>query len=399
MNDPIQTVAAQVVDQIECLGEQPSPEYGVHTFWKGRVALYGTLKVLGVGTGDYVIVPGYTGFTVPSAICFTGARPLYVDIDPQTYNLSLETIKAACRVHGEAGVKAIVIQHTYGIPADVEPIVAWARERGIATIEDCAHIWGSRYRDARGIWREVGTMGDAAFFSSQWNKPVSTGLGGWVGVRDPELDAGLRRFHDRECVSPSWSEVLLLAGQVAARKIFSSYRMYWLAFSTYQYLYMRGFLVIGSSTPGEFMCVRPPAYAKRMSSFQQWLLKRQLSKTWIQAHRRRLRQVYDRALAAAGLTPLVAPENVDPVLLRYPVRVRDKARVLAEARRRWIELGDWYKNPVQAERDSDVELFGYRWGMCPEGERATREVVNLPMHSQVTEETARQSVDFLTEVA
>jgi dTDP-4-amino-4,6-dideoxygalactose transaminase len=85
--------------------------------------------------------------------------------------------------------------------------------------------------------------------------------------------------------------------------------------------------------------------------------------------------------------------------MRYPVRVGNKTRVLAEARRRWIELGDWYKNPVQAEKDADVELFGYRWGMCPEGERAAREVVNLPMHSRVTEEAARRAVDFLKELA
>jgi dTDP-4-amino-4,6-dideoxygalactose transaminase len=73
--------------------------------------------------------------------------------------------------------------------------------------------------------------------------------------------------------------------------------------------------------------------------------------------------------------------------------------VLAEARRRRIELGDWYKNPVQTSNDSDVEYFGYRWGMCPEGERAAAEVVNLPMHSRVTEKTAHKVVEFLKGVA
>ena len=372
---------------------------GVCTFWKGRVALYGTLKVLGIGQGDSVLVPGYTGFSVPSAVSFTGAKPIYVDIDPETFNLSLETIKAACSAHDGASIRAVVVQHTYGIPANVEPIVPWARERGIATIEDCAHIWGSRYRDTHGLWREVGTAGDAAFYSSQWNKPVSTGIGGWVKVTDPKLEAGLRRFRDRECVSPSLREVLLLAGQVAARQLLSSSRMYWLALTAYQYLYMRGLLVIGSSTPQEHRGHRPPGYAKRMSAFQEWLLKRQLAKTRVQAHRRRLKAVYDAALGASGLPVLTTPEYADPVLMRYPVRVGNKARVLAEARRRWIELGDWYKNPVQTEEDADVELFGYRWGMCPEGERAAREVVNLPMHSRITEEAARRSVDFLKELA
>jgi dTDP-4-amino-4,6-dideoxygalactose transaminase len=336
---------------------------------------------------------------MPSAIIFTGATPIYVDIEPDTYNVSLKTIQAACSAHPEANIKAVMVQHTYGIPADIEPIIAWARERGIYVIEDCAHIWGSRYRDPRGIWQEVGTAGVAAFYSSQWTKPVSTGLGGWVKTADPMLDTGLRRFRDEECVSPSMREVLLLATQVAVRGVFSSSRMYWTALSVYQYLYTRGILVVGSSSPPELKCVKPSRYAKRMSVFQEWLLERRLARTELQARRRKLKAVFDRELERAGLPRLNVPDYADPVLMRYPVRVRNKVQLLAEARRRRIELGDWYKNPVQTSNDSDVEYFGYRWGMCPEGERAAAEVVNLPMHSRVTEKTAHKVVEFIKAVA
>lgn len=377
--------------------QMPAPA-SVHTFWKGRVAFHAILKVLGVTNGHSVLVPGYTGFSMPSAIIFTGATPIYVDIEPDTYNVSLETIQAACRAHPDANVKAVMVQHTYGIPADIEPIIAWARERKIYVIEDCAHIWGSRYRDSLGIWHEVGTAGVAAFYSSQWTKPVSTGVGGWVKTDDPILDAGLRRFRNEECVSPSMREVFLLTAQVAARSIFSSPRMYWTALSIYQYLYTRGILVVGSSSPPELTCVKPPRYAKRMSIFQEWLLKRRVARTELQLHRRKLRALYDAELGAAGLPRLNVPDYADPVLMRYPVRVRNKVQLLAEARRRRVELGDWYKNPVQTANDSDVEYFGYRWGLCPEGERASREVVNLPLHEKVTEEAARRTVKFLQEV-
>src|ERR1700719_3510442 len=88
-----------------------------HTFWKGRVAFHAILKVLGVTAGHCVLVPGYTGFSMPSAIIFTGATPIYVDIEPDTYNVSLKTIQAACSAYPEANIKAVMVQHTYGIPA------------------------------------------------------------------------------------------------------------------------------------------------------------------------------------------------------------------------------------------------------------------------------------------
>ena len=111
------------------------------------MALYAILKSLGIGPGDSVLVPGYTCFAVPAAVLFTGALPLYVDIEPDTFNISLESAQSAWNEYATTRIKAIIIQHTFGLPANLLPILAWARQRGIATIEDCAHCWGSRYRN------------------------------------------------------------------------------------------------------------------------------------------------------------------------------------------------------------------------------------------------------------
>ena len=69
----------------------------------------------------------------------------------------------------------------------------------MAIIEDCAHAMGTLYRQDDGCWQEVGNAGDAAFFSSQWSKPVSTGLGGWLVTSDHGLAERMNRFHDEEC--------------------------------------------------------------------------------------------------------------------------------------------------------------------------------------------------------
>ena len=368
------------------------------TFWKGRVALYAILKVLGIGAGDIVLVPGYTCFAVPSAVLFTGAAPLYVDIEPATFNVSLATIQKAYSHGNTSRVKAVLVQHTYGLPVDLFPILPWAREHGIPIIEDCAHAIGSCYLDQYGTWHEVGTLGDAAFFSSQWTKPVSTGLGGWGYMADPALQQGLYDFVERECVKPGSWESFLLAAQVCARSVFSSSFLYWLARSIYQDLYRRGVLV-GTSSEAEFRAEQPSEYAKRMSGFQQWLLQRRLASTSIQAHRRKLKKVYEAALVQAGIATLQVPQYADPVLLRYPVRVACKGRMMRDAKRRRIELGDWYNHPVDVPDSTSPELFGYHAGMCSEGERAAREVVNLPMHSGISEHSVARIVSFIKEFA
>jgi perosamine synthetase len=370
----------------------------IFTFWKGRIALYAILKALGIGPGDHVVIPGFTCFILPSAICFTGAKPLYADIEPSTFNLSVETIESAMRSSVDCKVKAIVIQHTFGIPADTQRIVSWARQRGIATIEDCAHAKGSGYYDSSGLRHAVGTLSDAAFFSSHWNKPVSTGIGGWALVNNTQICEGVRRFWEEQCVKPSRTETFMLAAQVAARKILTLPRIYWLVRNTYYALYRRG-LLVGSSSREELRGEMPATYAKRMSSFQQWLLKRRLAKYSSDEHRRKLQRIYDTALRAAGFSVFDVPSYADPVLLRYPVRVPNKSQVLSEAKKRGIEIGEWYTHPVDRPENMDSEALGYRDGMCPEGERAAREVIHFPMGLDVTEKSVLRMIRFVKELS
>ena len=298
---------------------------------------------------------------------------------------------------GSTTVKAVVVQHTYGIPADIRPILDWARESGVAVVEDCAHSWGSRYRD-NGKWSELGSFGDAAIFSSQWTKPISTGLGGWAIANSPILRERLRHFRSLECIAPSIGESAMLAIQVVARELASSPAVYWTAKRAYQFLYRRG-LLLGTSSPEEFHAEMPKGYAKRMSRFQEWLLTWRLAKTEVIRYRRSLKAIYDAALAQNGFDALRTPDYADPVLLRYPLRVTNKNQVMAEARRRGIELGDWYSHPVDVPEDSAAETFGYMNGMCREGERAACEVINLPMHTRITEKNILATINLLKEVA
>lgn len=374
-----------------------SPSQFTFTFWKGRVALYGSLKALGVGPGDGVIVPGYTCAMVPGAVVFTGAKCIYADIDPETYSPSLGSYSDAFEANAGTRIKALILQHTYGIPGTAQRIAAWAREQGMAVIEDCAHALGTRYCDDRGVWQEVGHAGDLAFFSSQWSKPVSTGLGGWLTTGNKNLAKKIARFHDEECNEPSFRDVTLLAAQLALRSFFASPRSYWMAASAFRSLSGKG-LLVGTNESGEFEGKMPERYAKRMSRMQQWLLKKRLAATAVLVRRRNLKLIYDDALRSCGLPVLSVPRHADPVLLRYPVRVRNKEEVLEKAQQERVELGDWFNHPLHP-REANAEAFGYRDGLCPEGERAANEVINLPLTERTTASTAREAVNFLREVA
>jgi perosamine synthetase len=400
--------APNMIEQRQCLVADRQVEAGsmgqkpnvrnvaastVHTFWKGRVALYAALKSLGVGARHCVIVPAYTCFAVPLAVQLSGALSIYADIDPRTFNLTPDSVKAAWNEHRGNPIKAVVIQHTYGIPADSRALVEWAHARGIAAIEDCAHVCGGSYLDSNGDRCPVGSLGDISISSSHWSKPVSTGLGGWATTSNPELSDKLRSFREHECSAPSWNESIILAAGLVVREIFSVPWMYWFARDAYRWMSGLG-LVAPSSTPEEVEGTLTRNFAKRMSPIQERLLKRRVAEFSEQVRRRSLKAEYDSELESAGVRPLELPDYADPVLACYPLRVNDKATVLELAKRQWIELGDWYRNPVD-HPTSNLEIFGYRAGVCPAGESAAQQVVTLPMHRHVKRSVVRRTVSFI----
>ena len=149
----------------------------------GTVALHLALLALGVGPGDEVIVPTLTYVASANAIAYCGATPVLVDSEPHTWNLDPMQVEKAVTPK----TKAILVVHLYGHPADMDPIVALARQRGIAVVEDAAEAHGAQYRG-----RVVGSIGDIATFSFYGNKIVTTGEGGMVVTGSDELAAKVR---------------------------------------------------------------------------------------------------------------------------------------------------------------------------------------------------------------
>lgn len=153
----------------------------------GTTALFLSLKALGIGRGDEVIVPALTFAAVPAAVVEAGAEPVVVDVDPENWCLDPGLVEKATTPR----TKAILVVHSYGHPADMDPILSFARERGLAVVEDCAEAHGARYKG-----RVVGSMGELGAFSLYGNKIITTGEGGFVVGNDDGLISRARFLKD-----------------------------------------------------------------------------------------------------------------------------------------------------------------------------------------------------------
>ena len=356
-------------------------------FWKGRVALYAILESLGIGPGDEVIMPGFTCVVVPNAVLYRGAIPIYVDIEETSFTMDVRDIEQKIT----SRTRAIIVQHTYGIPAEMDAIMAVAAQAGVAVIEDCAHALGSTYKD-----RMVGSIGDAAFFSSQWSKPYTTGMGGMAVTADRNMSRKLASVQ-AQYSTPGLKEVSLLRLQMAIYHKFFTPRLFWIATRTLKVLSKTG-LFIASSSKEELVGAKPVGYEKRMSEFQALCGLRELSHLKENlASREQFTSWYSQLLRNAGFEPLTIPPGGKAVLVRYPLLVKNKPAVLAEAQRRSIEIGNWFDSVIHPS-GSPLRDMGYSPGQCPVAERVVRHIVNLPLHRRVSENDVQRTVDFIKEM-
>jgi perosamine synthetase len=154
----------------------------------GTAGLHLALLALNIGEGCEVIVPSFTFVAVANAVLYVRATPVFVDIDPVTLNLDPALIEEAITPK----TRAIVIVHTFGIPAEMDRILEIARRRNVAVIEDACEAIGAEYDSQR-----VGSFGDAAVFAFYPNKQITTGEGGCVVTRDPDVAGRIRRLRNQ----------------------------------------------------------------------------------------------------------------------------------------------------------------------------------------------------------
>jgi perosamine synthetase len=364
-----------------------SPENTFY-FYRGRVALYALLRALNVQPGDEVLIPGFTCVAVPSPILGMRVRPVYVDIDPRTYNIDPAELER--KVTNRS--KVIIVQHTFGIPCDMDPIMATAQRHGLAVIEDTCHVWGSKYRG-----KDLGSIGVAAFYSYDPGKPFIIGMGGAATVNSEGLRAKMQSLY-KSFNKPGAVETAKLHVQYVAHCLTKHPRLFWGARDFYRFLSKNG-VAIATWTSDTFEGRLGPDYEKGLSPS----LKARLSAMVLKGDRvisrhKLLAEKYERGLQALGVSGLDINSECEAVLICYPLQLTNKARLLEEARRSSVELGDWFSSPVHPLSEPEWNAVGYQKGSCPVAEEVSRHIVTLPCHAGVTPTEAERTLRFLKQM-
>ena len=356
-------------------------EDNIFFYWKGRVALYALLKAMGVGVGDEVIVQGYTCVVVANSIIYLGATPVYVDIDLNTYNMNIDQLKAKITDK----TKVIICQNTYGLSSNLEKIDEIAKEHNLYTLEDCTHGFGGYYNG-----KPNGTSCNASFFSTQWSKPYTTGLGGFCVVHQDVLRQKLKKINET-LINPSFKEVVELKLMYFLRSYIINDFTYWPMIRLYRWLSRRN-LVVGSSSGEEIEGTKmPKGFFKKQSNVQFKKGVKSLKKLKnVNQLRKDNAKKYTDVLKKLGKTYVSEALFNNHIFIRYPLLVKDRDKFRELAEKKGIILGEWFESPIYPAYNS-YNVWDLDVSDLPNAMWACERIVNL----ETMKKNVDKDIDFL----
>lgn len=310
----------------------------------GTVTLHLIVKALGIGPGDEVIMPTLTYVATANAVAECGATPVFVDSDPDTWNVSPEAVEHAITPR----TKAIIPVHLYGLSCDMTALMDISRRYCLPIIEDAAEAHGALWEGKR-----VGSMGKAGSFSFFGNKIITSGEGGMIVTDDEELYHHLMLLRTQG-IDPS--------------------RRYWHVMRAYNY---------------------------RMTNMQAAVGLAQLEDVeWHMKERRRVADTYNRLFhekldGYVTVQKVEKPENhvywMNSIILTDKVKI-DRDTVMAEMEERNIEMRPLFypMHIMPPYRDTSLS--------CPVAEKLSSRGINLPSHALLDEEAIGYIVDSLQEI-
>lgn len=291
----------------------------------GLSALELTLQALGIGSGDEVIVPALSFISTAAAVSFTGAEPVFVDVNPATFCIDVQHAEAAIT----SRTRAIIAVHLYGLPANMAALLRIASRYGLKVIEDAAQAHGANYKG-----RRAGSLGHAAAFSFYPTKNLGAlGDGGMVVTDDPRIADRVRSM------------------RICGQKRNNHHDM--------------------------------PPYGRRLDSIQAAVLRVKLRylDRWNEA-RRSVAELYDGLLEGNALVLPVNAADRKHVYHQYVVRSSSRDRLRVQLSRQGIGTAVHYLLPIH--RQPYYAYKNLQWGSFPVAEQACREVLSLPMHPSIS---------------
>jgi dTDP-4-amino-4,6-dideoxygalactose transaminase len=320
-------------------------------------------------------------------------KPIYADIELETYNISLESIKR--RITKKT--RAIIVQHTFGIPAEITKIKQYIQEinnereknERIYLIEDCAHSLNIKVDD-----KYLGTFGDVSFFSFGQDKVVSTTQGGSIITNSKDIEENVEKEYKNVPNMPKkiirynlrypllWS---IIKKFYYTPNIFSNNRfLSKFTIGKFLILLFRAFGLIKQQASIDNFG-DPERDISKISIKQKHLLKNQIRKIEkLTIHRKKITEMYSKQLGLDLSGPLIRY----PILVDYPDIVKNKLQ------KKQVVIGNWYNYPV-IPRGIDLNNINYHLGSCPNTEYAMEHIINLPTDINVKDKDVKIIVDIV----
>ncbi len=348
-------------------------ERSISLFKNGRSALYAILKALEIQSGDEVIIQAYTCIVVPNSVIWAGAKPIYIDID-ESFNIDPRLIEKAITPK----TKAIIVQHTFGYPAQMNAIVELAKKHNIKVIEDCAHSLGAKYNN-----QLVGTFGDAAILSFGRDKMISSVSGGATITSSTELAKKLEELSTtalensvfsifQNSIHPlliPWMARLIGPLKIGQLLIFIAQKTKLL-----NKVYLKN--ECNGQQPKELIQPLPNAMAL-FASKQLLHLEENLKK------RREHAFAYQEFCSTHSIPTQQIHINSEPSYLRFTIKHGKPNQVRSDFRKQGFLLGNWYSSTIMPRPDNWSSIY-YTEGSCPKSEELVKQNINLPTQRKLS---------------
>jgi dTDP-4-amino-4,6-dideoxygalactose transaminase len=354
-----------------------------YAFNSGRSALMAILAAMELENGSEVLLQAFTCNAAVNPIRWAGLEPVFVDCD-ENYNLSAADLKK--KITGKS--KAVMVQHTFGLPAEIDAIQKVCAEHNLILIEDCAHSLGAEYHG-----RRIGTFGQAAFFSFGRDKIISCVYGGMAVTDDQNLAKKIAAFQEK-AGNPSdwWTFQQLLHPVLMDKIILPSYSI----LGKHLLVLFQWFHVLSKAIHWkEKRGLAPDYFPKRLPDKLAVLALNQFKKLEkFNEHRRKIAELYYNKLKGGDCVLPARPSGRKAVYLRFAIRRDCAAKMIKKAWSKNLLLGDWYRTPVDPF-DTLPETMGYKKGSCPNAEAFAGKMINLPTHINIGESEARKILTFI----
>ena len=356
------------------------------SFNSGRTAQLAILKSLRLGKGDQVLLQAFTCVVVPNSILWTGAKPVYVDIEKNTFNINPNNLKKKIN----SSSRAIIVQHTFGQSAKMEKILEIAKKNNLIVIEDCAHSLGAKYKG-----QLTGTFGKAAFFSFGRDKVISSVFGGMAVTNDDLIGEKLKTFQEK-LFYPSyfWIFQQLLHPLIFNFLVLPFYNFLSIG-KIILFLFQKVNLLSFPVEKKEKLSQQPKNHSAKLPHALAILASNQLKKLErFNKKRKEIVKIYEKELK--NLLVELPEIDDDSAILRYTLKTKKASKLYQFAKKRNVLLENWYACVIDPE-GVDFNEIGYEAGSCPVAEKTAKQVVNLPTHPRLTKKGIRKITKLVQE--